>query len=102
MDKTHIKHAICFIQDKELNIFQIYETLLAQIKQTSWCGGQYIHSSFQAFYLTVLIHTPIDDGESDVCIFTILMYIFIDLSIQFPCSAEDQCLNIPRTRVLSF
>src|SRR5690625_7931979 len=98
MDKTHIKHAICFIQDKELNIFQIYETLLAQIKQTSWCGGQYIHSSFQAFYLTVLIHTPIDDGVSDVCIFTILSDIFIDLLSQFLCSADDLFLTFATTR----
>ena len=68
MYKAHIKHTVCFVQNKILNIIQSYMSLIHQIEQTPRSSNQNIDSFMQHIHLRTLIHASEDDPVTDTCI----------------------------------
>ena len=71
MDKAHIKHSVCLIQHKVLDILQGYESLLHQIQQPAWGSYQYINAFSQGMRLGILLYPAVNSRVINTCIFAV-------------------------------
>ncbi|MPN23065.1 hypothetical protein SDC9_170450 [bioreactor metagenome] len=62
VNKTHVQHAIGFIQNKNSQIGKINKALINQVNQTSRCGNQNIGTTCQLLSLRILRNAAKYDG----------------------------------------
>lgn len=96
VDKTHVQHAVRFVEDKILDVPEIEQLLIAQVQKTAGSGYQYIRSALEPVYLRLLWYAAKDHEVFCTGVAAISGETFIDLDGQLPGRSEDQ--GADRTR----
>jgi hypothetical protein len=60
-NKTHVEHSVHFVENENLHLIQVNDSLLHQIKQPAGRGYEYIDPAVQRFDLRALAHAAEDD-----------------------------------------
>ena len=93
--KSHVKHAIHFVEDEDVYVAEMQCALLQMIEQTSWCRSHHIDSVFQIFTLFAVADAAVDDGYFDIGESAIIAEGGFNLGRQFARWFEDQTAKFP-------
>lgn len=96
--ESHIEHAIRFIQDEELNMFQIDISLIHEIEKSSWGRDKNIKTVPQSFDLSTLSDASEDDFVIELYIFPVVCKTLTDLYREFTSRSQNKRSNKPFTR----
>src|SRR6185437_875912 len=101
VDKTHVQHAVRFVEDKILDVPEIEQLLIAQVEETAGSGYQDVRSALESLYLWLLRYSAKDHEVFCTGIAAISGEAFIDLDGQFPGRSEDQGANRTRASTMA-
>ena len=93
--KSHVEHAIDFIEDENSHLAQIHGALLEQVEQPTRRRGQNIDTAFDLFALFSVAHAAMHDGCAQVGEATVIAKGRLDLRGQFPCRFKDETTKCP-------
>lgn len=88
MDKSHIEHTVCFIEDKKLNLPEINVSLLHQIEESSRRRDNDIDSLSEGINLSMLTNSTKYDSRTEVEIFPIILDALLYLECEFASRSE--------------
>src|SRR6185437_15902575 len=101
VDKTHVQHAVRFIEDKILDVPEIEQLLITKVEETAGSGYQDIRSALDPVYLRLLRYAAKDHEVFRTGVAAISGETFIDLDGQFPGRGEDQGANGARAPTMA-
>ncbi len=90
MDEAHVQHAICFVQNEDLQAVQADDATIHQVEQSARRRHQDVDALSQLFHLRLLAHAAEDDGMLQVEAGAVRREAFGDLSCQFTRGGEHQ------------
>ena len=93
MDKTHVQHAVSFVQHKVLDLRQVNGALLMVIQQTTRRCDQDVDTTTQSIDLRVHAHATKNHHGLDGQVFAVNAHAFFDLRGQFTGGRQDQGAN---------
>ena len=93
VDETHVKHAVGFVQDEDLDPVQTHETLTHQVQQATRAGDDNVRAAVQGFHLAALADAAEDDGGFQTEAFAVKLKVLICLHGELPGRGEDQGAN---------
>jgi len=93
VDKAHVQHPVCFIENKILDAVEAKQFLIAKIEKTAGCSDENVHAALQGLYLRVLWYTAEYDRMLDIRVAAVGGKAFVYLDRQFPGGGKDQGLD---------
>ena len=90
VNKTHIEHAVGFIQHENFHVRQIHRLLIGVIQQAARCRHQNIHACLQRLNLRPDTDTTEYHGGAQRQIFAVGMHAFFDLRGKLTRGGHDQ------------
>ena len=93
IDKSHIQHTICFIENEYFNLTEIDKTLIYKIQQSSRRRDKYVYSSLECFYLFSLTDSAINNRCYELTVLAIRDCVFFDLNSEFSGRCQDKTTN---------
>jgi hypothetical protein len=90
MDKSHIEHTICFVEDEYLDICESHVSLRDEIQQSPRSRDHDIDSLLHARDLLALTDSSEYDGRSELRMSTIRIETLLDLAREFTSRSEDE------------
>src|SRR5205085_10642453 len=89
-EKSHVQHAIGFVEDKELESGKVCLPLTHQIDEPSWCCHHEINAGAERFDLRTLTYSAKNGGHTQRKMPGINTNILLDLHDQFACRGDDE------------
>ena len=83
VDKSHIKHAVGFVEDEDFHFVEFTSTLTAEIEQSARSGDEDIHAVFELPQLRANLYTTKDDHTSEVEVFPVSFDTILHLGGKF-------------------
>ena len=65
MDKAHVQHAVCFIQDKNADLVKRDNALAHEVQKPAGAGDEHIAAAVQCIHLGLLSDTAVYDAGTD-------------------------------------
>lgn len=90
MDESHIEHTVGFIEDEELDMPKIDESLLHEIEEATWSCYEDIDSLREGIDLTMLSDSSEYYLRPEIRIATIVREALLDLDREFASRREDE------------
>jgi hypothetical protein len=94
-NKAHVQHAIGFIQDKEVHVFEVQKALIVEIQQPSRGGHQNINASSKRPDLSVLFDSSEDHEMPQLEVATVEGEVVSNLGGKLACWSQDQRSDLP-------
>src|SRR5206468_3646597 len=88
--KTHVQHAIDFIEHKNFYILQRHRALLEQIEQSSRSGHENINPALEFLALLSVTDAAMDQRDSQIGEATIIAKCSLHLRGQLACGLEHE------------
>ena len=98
MDKTHVQHAVGFVQHKDLHPVQADQPLAHQVQQAAGARDDDIRPLVQGFRLGALADPAEDDAAPERETPAVLLKVFPGLHGQLPGGRKDQRPDNPGVR----
>ena len=96
--KTHVEHAIDFIEHEDLHVAEIERALLQQIEQATGSGRDDVHPASGFFALFAVADPAVHDGNAQVGEAAVIAKSGFDLGGQLTRRLEDETAEIPVLR----
>ena len=90
LDKTHVKHAVGFVEDQNFDGGQVDVALFHEIHQSAGRGDDDVQAAMQGLDLVVLVDAAKDCGQAKMQGFSVGGKAFGDLGGKFARGAEDE------------
>ena len=90
MDKTHVQHAVRFVEHQNLHLAQVQRTLAGVVQQATRRGHQNIYAAAQLFNLCTHADTAKHHHGRQVQVFAVGANALFDLCGEFACWRHDQ------------
>ncbi len=97
MDKSHIEHSICLIEDKYFYVSKCEVSLGHEVEEATWCSNDDIDSITKRRDLCSLSDSSEYDAWSEMCMSTVCKETLTDLDSEFTSRCDDE-----RTDSLSY
>ena len=94
-EKTHVEHAIDFVENKDLDVAKIERALLQQIEQTTGSGGDDVHAAGGFFALFAVADAAVDNGYSKIGEASVVTKSGFNLGGQLARGLKDETAKIP-------
>src|SRR5947209_3618364 len=89
-EKTHVEHAIDFVEDEDMDVAEIERPLLEQIEEATWSGRHDIHPSGGFFALLSIADAAVDNGNTQVGEASVIAESGLNLRRQFTCRFKNE------------
>jgi len=101
VNEAHVEHAIGFIQNEKLQVFERDKPLTHQVEQPSGRRHQDVDSHSQPLHLGTLFYATKDHGAGDSGVGAVDAEALLDLAGQFAGWGQHQGANLARLRGMS-
>src|SRR6266567_6900684 len=88
--KSHVEHAIDFIEDEKLNLLQSHRPLFEQVEQSPRGGDEYIDAAFELLALFSISNAAMHQGDGQICKPAIITKCGFDLRCKFTRRLEHE------------
>ena len=95
-DEAHVEHSVGFIEDEELDMTEVDESLSEHVEETSRGSNEDVNAAAENLLLRALGDAAKHDHAADIQMLGILLEILLDLSSELARGAEHQRANFPR------
>ena len=90
VNKTHVQHAVGFVEHQNLHLAQVQRALACVVQQAAWRGDQNINATAQFFNLRAHADAAEHDHRGQVQVFAVGANAFFDLGGEFARRGHDQ------------
>ena len=97
VNKTHVQHAVCFVQHQHFDVIEAQCILLMQIEQAARRRHQQVNTTAQCLALGIDVDSAENHGGSKLFVLPIGPNTVMNLSREFASRCEDQCANMARS-----
>mgnify|MGYP007016145365 CR=1 FL=1 len=81
-EKSHVEHAVCFVEHQERHLIEAYRFLFQMVEESSRRGDHDLHSLAQRFGLRLEVDASENRGASERQVFSVLGNRFGNLKDQ--------------------
>ncbi|VVN46651.1 hypothetical protein PS639_05809 [Pseudomonas fluorescens] len=100
MDKTHVEHAVGFVQHEDFHVGQVDAALAGEVEQTAGAGHQHVDTAGHGLNLRVHANAAEDAGTDELQVAGIDLETFMHLSRELAGRGQDQYPWLTRTVTL--
>ncbi len=91
--EAHVKHAIDFVEDEELERAEVDEALLHVVEKAAWSGDDDVAVAFEVVALFAVAHSAVDEGDFGVHEAHVVAESCLHLHGEFACGLEDEAAD---------
>ncbi|VVM50971.1 hypothetical protein PS645_00748 [Pseudomonas fluorescens] len=102
MDKTHVEHAVGFVQHEYFHMGQVDAALAGEVEQTAGAGHQHVNAAGHGLNLWVHANAAEDAGTDELQVTGINLEALVYLSREFASRGQDQYARLARAVALGF
>ncbi len=100
--KTHVEHAVGFVEDEDFNVRQVNAALAAEVEQTTRAGDEYVDTPGHGLNLWVHADAAEDAGADEFQVTGVDLEALVHLGREFAGRGQDQDARLARAVTLGF